>query len=41
MVFRCTAWCDFRKQTPIVVAPGHVLEGWRFVVFTPKAGVVV
>jgi hypothetical protein len=64
MVSRYTAMCDFRKQTPIAVAPGYVLEGaftaiarqfgaralleprgglvgWRCVVFTPEAGVVV
>src|SRR5260370_11366928 len=27
MVSRYTAMCDFRKQTPIAVAPGYVLEG--------------
>ena len=64
MVSRYTAMCDCRKQTPIAVAPGYVLEGaftaiarqfgaralleprgglvgWRCVVFTPEAGVVV
>jgi len=27
MVSRYTAMCDFRKQAPIAVAPGYVLEG--------------
>jgi hypothetical protein len=41
MMSRDTALCDFRKQTPIAVAPGYVLEGWRCVVFTTEAGVLV
>lgn len=41
MVSRYTALCDFRRQTPIAVTPGYVLEGWRCAVFTPEAGMEV
>jgi hypothetical protein len=35
MVSRYTAICDFRKQTPIAVAPGYVLQG-AFTAIAPQ-----
>ena len=34
---RYTAMCDFRKQAPIAVAPGYVLEG-AFTAIAPQFG---
>ena len=39
MVSRYTAMCDFRKQAPIAVAPGYVLEGARLQMLPDGNGV--
>lgn len=38
MVSRYTAMCDFRKQTPIAVAPGYVLAVSYFTAIARQFG---